>query len=97
MVVRDCILLVTLRQSQALQFFRNSKPGFTFGSSFGVERGALGLESGVGEVIVQGDVTAVDYAKRREFDNAVGHGLDELVVMRGKKDSAAESFQTFIE
>ncbi|MFH1800514.1 MAG: hypothetical protein ABH891_06690 [Candidatus Omnitrophota bacterium] len=39
-----------------------------------VARGALGLETGVSEIIVQSDAPAIDHAARCELDDAVGHG-----------------------
>ena len=66
-----------------------------------IRRAAQLLDAGVDQVIVKGhpavDEAGAFFALGQDFDNPVGDGIDEFVVVRVKKDNAGEGDQAVVE
>ena len=62
----------------------------------GVQLGFLLLDGLVVDVVVVGH-QLVDGATGRQLDDAVGHGVDELMVVRCKEDVALELDEVVVE
>ena len=61
-----------------------------------IQLGFLFLDGLVVDVVIVGH-QLIDGTLRCQFDDAVGHRVDELMVVRGKDDIALELYQVIVE
>ena len=61
-----------------------------------IQLGFLLLDGLVVDIVVVG-CQLVNGTLRGQFDDAVGHGVDELMVVRGKQDIAFELNEVIVE